>query len=430
MFVDEAELIIKAGDGGNGCSAFRREKYVPMGGPSGGNGGRGSNIIFKVDTGLSTLLDFKVRKTIKGNKGEPGEGSNRYGRNAEDVIIRVPAGTIVTDLETGNVIADLTKNNEEAIIAKGGRGGRGNKSFATHDNPAPKIAEKGEPGEEKRIKVELKLLADVGLVGMPSVGKSTIISMISSAKPKIAAYHFTTLTPNLGVVKVNDKSFVVADLPGLIEGASLGEGLGDQFLKHIERTKVIVHVIDMSASEERNPYEDYETIKNELNAFNPKLLLKPQIIIANKMDIEGSKENLKEFKKKVKNIDIFEVSAIMNDGFNPVLYKIIELLEIYKDQKEEILIDDSYVKYEYKPEEKFNILKVNDNTYEVTGKGIEKLYKMTNFDIDEGRDYFLRKLRVMGIDEELEKVGAKEEDIIRIYNYEFIENSLFFIIYS
>lgn len=419
MFVDEAELIIKAGDGGNGCSAFRREKYVPMGGPSGGNGGRGSNIIFKVDTGLSTLLDFKVRKTIKGNRGEPGEGSNRYGRNADDVIIRVPAGTIVTDLESGNVIADLTEKDEEAIIAKGGRGGRGNKSFATHDNPAPKIAEKGEPGEEKRIKVELKLLADVGLVGMPSVGKSTIISMISSAKPKIAAYHFTTLTPNLGVVKVGDKSFVVADLPGLIEGASLGEGLGDQFLKHIERTKVIVHVIDMSASEGRNPYEDFKTIKKELNEYNPKLLLKPQIIIANKMDIEISKENLKEFKKKVNDIDIFEVSAIMNDGFNPVLYKIIELLENYKDQ-EEILVDESYIKYEYKPEEKFIITKTNDNTYEIAGKGIEKLYKMTNFDIDESRDYFLKKLRFMGIDDELEKLGAKEDDIIRIYNYEFI----------
>ncbi|MFA5603028.1 MAG: GTPase ObgE [Bacilli bacterium] len=416
MFVDEAEIIIKAGDGGNGCSAFRREKYVPMGGPSGGNGGRGSNIIFKVDTGLNTLLDFKIKRIIKGNKGKNGEGDNRYGRNAEDIIIKVPAGTIITDLENNNIIGDLTKPNQEVIIAKGGRGGRGNKSFATHDNPAPKIAEKGEPGEEKRIKVELKLLADVGLVGMPSVGKSTIISMISSAKPKIAAYHFTTLTPNLGVVKVGDKGFVIADLPGLIKGASLGEGLGDQFLKHIERTKVIVHVIDMSGIEGRNPYEDYINIKNELKEFNSKLLNKPQLIIANKMDIDKSKDNLIEFKKKVKDIPIYEVSAVKNEGFTPVLYKIVELLE---NTKEEVVINDNYIKYEYQPEEKFIINKINDNTFEIKGDYITKLYKMTNFDIDEGRDYFLKKLRNIGVDEKLEKLGAKEGDTVKIFKYEF-----------
>jgi GTP-binding protein len=263
----------------------------------------------------------------------------------------------------------------------------------------------------------LKLLADVGLVGMPSVGKSTIISMISSAKPKIADYHFTTLTPNLGVVRVGDRSFVVADLPGLIKGASLGEGLGDQFLKHIERTKVIIHVIDMSAFEGRNPYEDFETINNELKAFNPKLLKRPQIIIANKMDLESSTDNLIEFKNKVKDIPIYEVSAIKNEGLTPVLYKIIELLDI--PQEEEETIDTNYIEYKYQPEEKYKIIKIDDDTWEIKGSYVERLYKMTNFDIDEGRDYFLRKLRNIGLDDDLEKEGVKDGDTIIICNYEF-----------
>ena len=264
MFIDEVVLKVIGGQGGNGCTSFRREKYIPMGGPNGGNGGRGSDIIFKVDEGLRTLIDLRYQKTIKGKRGTHGEGSDRNGRGAEDIVIKVPPGTTVTDIGTGLIIADLTKNGEEAIIAKGGRGGRGNKAFATHANPAPEISEYGEPGEEREVKVELKLLADVGLVGMPSVGKSTFLSVISASKPKIAAYHFTTLSPNLGVVKTKDgRSFVVADLPGLIEGASLGEGLGDQFLKHIERTRVIAHIIDMSGFEGRDPYEDYKIINKE-----------------------------------------------------------------------------------------------------------------------------------------------------------------------
>ena len=277
MFIDEVKLILIAGTGGDGCMAFRREKYIEMGGPYGGNGGKGSDIIFKVDEGLNTLVDLRYQKQIKGKKGNNGLGKGMHGAKAEDVIINVPLGTIITDLDTNLIIADLTKKDDEVIVAHGGRGGRGNMAFATQANPAPRYAEGGEPGEIKNVKVELKLLADVGLVGMPSVGKSTIISKISAAKPKIAAYHFTTLKPNLGVVKSNNSSFVVADLPGLIEGASLGEGLGDQFLKHIERTRVIAHVIDMGGTEGRCPYEDYIKINKELKEFNPKILEKPQI---------------------------------------------------------------------------------------------------------------------------------------------------------
>ena len=299
MFVDEVVMDVKAGNGGDGCTAFRREKYIPDGGPFGGNGGRGANIVFKTDLGLKTLLDLRYNKLIKAPKGANGMGKNKNGRGAEDVVIKVPLGTTVRDMETGLIIADLTKKDDVAIIAHGGRGGRGNTAFATATNPAPNFSENGEPGEEKKIKVELRLLADVGFVGMPSVGKSTILSLISASKPKIAAYHFTTLSPNLGVVKtIDNRVFVAADLPGLIKGASLGEGLGDKFLKHVQRTRVIAHIIDMSAQEGRNPIEDYEIINKELEDFDPKLIKKPQVIIANKMDIEGAFENLKRFKEK------------------------------------------------------------------------------------------------------------------------------------
>ena len=286
MFVDEVEIKVIAGKGGDGCTAFRREKYVAMGGPYGGNGGHGGDIVFKVDEGLHTLLDLRYQKTLKAPKGENGKGKNQHGKNAEDLIVKVPLGTVITDTDTGLIIGDLKRKNDSVIVAKGGRGGRGNTAFKTQTNTAPDFSENGEEGEEKILKVEVKMLADVGLVGLPSVGKSTIISCVSRSKPKIAAYHFTTLTPNLGVSKSSDgRSFVIADLPGLIEGASQGEGLGDKFLRHIERTKVIAHVVDMSAVEGRNPYEDYVLINKELEEFNPKLLKKPQIIIANKMDL-------------------------------------------------------------------------------------------------------------------------------------------------
>ncbi len=418
MFIDEVKIELIAGSGGDGCMAFRREKFVEMGGPYGGNGGKGSDIIFKVDEGLNTLIDLRYQKQIKGKKGENGSGKGMHGAKADDIIVKVPLGTIITDLDTGLIIADLTKNGEEVVVASGGRGGRGNIAFATKANPAPHFAENGEPGEIRNVKVELKLLADVGLVGMPSVGKSTIISQISSAKPKIAAYHFTTLKPNLGVVKANDTSFVVADLPGLIEGASRGDGLGDQFLKHIERTRVIAHVIDMGATEGRDPYEDYLIINNELKQFNPNILDKPQIIIANKMDMPSSLSNLEKFKNKV-NVDIYPVEAINGNGLKEVVLALAKMLEkikkqpLYEGEKFE-----SHVLYKFKEEQPFTVIK-QDNVWIVKGDKVEKLLKMTKFNTDEAANRFANKLRKYGVDDKLRQLGAKDGDTVRILDFEF-----------
>ncbi len=420
MFIDEVTVELIAGDGGNGCMAFRREKYIEMGGPYGGNGGRGSNIIFKVDEGLNTLLDLRYRRVIKGKKGENGLGKGKNGAGADDVIVKVPVGTIIIDYETNLVIADLTKKDEEVIVAYGGRGGRGNIALATRTNPAPSYCENGEPGEVRKIKVELKLLADVGLVGLPSVGKSTFISKISAAKPKIAAYHFTTLTPNLGVVRASgDRSFVVADLPGLIEGASLGEGLGDQFLKHIERTRVIAHIVDMSAYEGRDPYEDYLIINKELENFNPKLLAKPQIILANKMDMPESVENLKKFKDKLPNLDIYPISGVTGDGINIVIDKLADMLDsinkepLYEEEKFE-----SHVLYKFEREQPFTITRDN-NEWVIRGKEIEKILRMTKFQTDESVMRFANKLRKLGIDDKLRELGANDGDTVRILDFEF-----------
>lgn len=422
MFVDEVIIKVKAGNGGDGCTAFRREKYIPDGGPFGGNGGRGANIIFETDLGLRTLLDLRYQKLIKAPKGANGEGKNKNGKGASDVIIKVPLGTTVKDMDTGLIIADLTKKGDSVIVAKGGRGGRGNTAFATATNPAPNFSEHGEPGEEKTLKVELRLLADVGFVGMPSVGKSTILSKISASKPKIAAYHFTTLNPNLGVVKTIDgRTFVAADLPGLIKGASLGEGLGDKFLKHIQRTRVIAHIIDMSGLEGRDPLEDYDTINKELKDFDEKLILKPQVVIANKMDLEGAKENLERFKKKY-NVPVYEVSAITNKGLDKVLVKIAD--ELDKVKEEPLFSDEafeSHVLYKFKKEQPFTITRDND-IYVVKGKEIEKLFHMTKF-TDEGAVRFARKLRAMGIDDKLLEMGAKYGDKVQIEDliFEFKE---------
>lgn len=419
MFIDEVVIKVEAGNGGDGCLAFRREKYVAMGGPFGGNGGHGSNIIFKVDEGLHTLIDLRYMKTIKGKKGENGRGKNQNGAAAEDVIIKVPQGTIVTDLGTGFIIADLKEKDDEVVVAYAGRGGRGNTAFKTQSNPAPNFAENGEPGEVKELKVELKLLADVGLVGMPSVGKSTIISCVSKAKPKIAAYHFTTLNPNLGVARTKDgRSFVIADLPGLIEGASLGEGLGDRFLKHIERTRVIAHVIDMSAFEGRDPYLDYVTINKELENFNKDILKKPEIIIANKMDLPSAKENLEKFKKKIGDKKIFEVSAMTNTGLEDVVTSLADMLDeipvtaLYEDDKFE-----SHVLYKFKKDEPYTITK-EDDCWVIRGDEIEKIFKMTKF-TDEGLARFSKKIRKMGVDDKLIELGAEPGDKVRILDFFF-----------
>lgn len=418
MFVDEVIVELTAGRGGDGCMAFRREKYVAMGGPFGGNGGKGGDIIFKADEGLRTLIDLRYQKHIKASSGENGQGKNKNGKNALDMIVKVPLGTTIKDNETGAIIGDLTKNGEEVIVAYGGRGGRGNVTLATRSNPCPSYCEYGEPGENRKVKVELRMLADVGLVGLPSVGKSTILSMVTNANPKIASYHFTTLSPNLGVVTSEDYSYTIADLPGLIEGASDGLGLGHKFLKHIERTKIIAHIIDMSGIEGRNPYEDYLTIRKELEKFSPKLIQKPEIIIANKMDIESSKKNLEEFKQKVK-VPIYEVSAIQNKGLDEVLKSLKELV---KNTKDEVLfseeIQESHVLYKFKKEKPFTITKEN-NTYIIKGATVEKLFQMTNFNTEESFFRFSSKLRKMGIDDELEKMGIQEGDTVRILDYEF-----------
>ena len=420
MFIDEVTVELMAGDGGNGCMAFRREKYIEMGGPFGGNGGRGSNIIFKVDEGLNTLLDLRYRRVIKGKKGENGLGKGMHGASAEDVVVKVPQGTVITDSETGLIIADLVKKDDEAIVAYGGRGGRGNIALATRSNPAPSFCENGEPGEVKKVKVELKLLADVGLVGLPSVGKSTFISKISAAKPKIAAYHFTTLSPNLGVVKANgNRSFVVADLPGLIEGASLGEGLGDQFLKHIERTRVIAHIIDMSAFEGRDPYDDYLLINKELENFNPKILEKPQIILANKMDMPDSLENLEKFKEKVKDVTIYPISGVTGEGIQKVIDVLADMLDTIKKQplyEEEKF--ESHVLYKFEREQPFTISRDN-NVWVVRGKEVEKILRMTKFQTDESVMRFANKLRKLGIDDKLRELGANDGDTVRILDFEF-----------
>ena len=420
MFVDEVMLKVEAGNGGDGCTAFRREKFVPMGGPYGGNGGHGSDIVFIVDEGLHTLLDLRYQKTIKGPKGENGKGKNQNGKGAEPTIVKVPLGTVVTDMDTGLIIADLSHKDQKEIIAKGGRGGRGNTAFKTQTNTAPDYSENGEEGEKKNLKVEVKLLADVGLVGLPSVGKSTIISCVSASRPKIAAYHFTTLSPNLGVVKASDnRSFVMADLPGLIEGASLGEGLGDKFLRHIERTRVIAHVIDMSASELRDPYEDFVLINKELEAFNDKLMKKPMIVIANKMDLPNAKENLEEFKKKV-DLEIFEVSAATNKGLDKVVIRLADILDTipnnplyYESQIE------SHILYKFKKEEPFTITRDDDGTWVISGNEVEKIFKMTKFTSEEAIFRFAKKLRRMGIDDKLKELGAEEGDQVRILKFYF-----------
>ncbi|MEK3908809.1 GTPase ObgE [Oceanobacillus sp. FSL W7-1309] len=422
MFVDQVSVYVKAGDGGNGLVAYRREKYVPMGGPAGGDGGNGADIIFKVDEGLNTLMDFRYNRHFKGKRGENGMSKTQHGKNAAPLILPVPPGTTVLDEDTEEVIADLTVHNQQAVIVRGGRGGRGNTRFATPRNPAPDMAENGEPGQERNIKVELKLIADVGLVGFPSVGKSTFLSVVSAAKPKIADYHFTTLSPNLGVVDTGDqRSFVLADLPGLIEGASVGVGLGHQFLRHVERTRVIVHVIDMASIEGRDPYDDYLKINQELEAYDANLSKRPQLIAANKMDMPGAAENLERFKEQLgEGLPIYEISALTREGLRDILFAIADLLETIPKNKTEIEDIDETVVYRYqKEEEPFHITRDPDGAFVLYGNKIEKLFKMTDFQRDEATQRFARQLRGMGVDKALREKGAKDGDTIRLLDFEF-----------
>lgn len=418
LFVDQVSIYVKAGDGGNGIAAFRREKYVPKGGPAGGDGGNGADVIFRVDEGLNTLMDFRYNRHFKAEHGENGMSKGKHGKNAPPLIIPVPPGTTVYDDDTGELIADLTQHGQEAVIAKGGVGGRGNIRFATSRNPAPNLAENGAPGEEKNIRLELKVIADVGLVGFPSVGKSTLLSVVSAARPKIADYHFTTLSPNLGVVDTEDgRSFVMADLPGLIEGAHEGVGLGHQFLRHVERTRLIVHVIDMASIEGRDPYDDYEKINEELKTYDEKLMEKPQIIVANKMDMPNAKENLAHFQAKLpEDVEVFPISAITKEGLRQLLFAIANKLE----QIPKTVETEEQVVIEHKKEEKpFTISRADDGVFILAGEKVERLFKMTNFHSDEAVQRFARQLRRMGVDDALRERGATDGDTVRILDFEF-----------
>lgn len=426
MFVDQVKVYVKGGDGGNGMVAFRREKYVPNGGPAGGDGGKGANVVFEVNEGLRTLMDFRYQRHFKAPRGEHGMSKNQHGRNSKDMIVKVPPGTVVTDADTGEVIADLTEHGQRAVIARGGRGGRGNTRFATPANPAPELSEHGEPGQERDVVLELKLLADVGLVGFPSVGKSTLLSVVSSARPKIAEYHFTTIVPNLGMVETEDgRSFVMADLPGLIEGAHSGVGLGHQFLRHIERTRVIVHVIDMVAVEGRDPFEDYLTINKELKEYNLRLTERPQIIVANKMDMPDAEENLKKFKEQLaEDYPIFPISALTRQGLRDLLFavadKVEETPEFPLSHEEEENTGVHRVLYKHEAEQtEFVITRDPAGVFVVSGDAIEKLFKMTDFSRDESVRRFARQLRGMGVDDALREKGAKDGDTVKPLDYEF-----------
>lgn len=421
MFVDSAKILVKAGKGGDGIVAFRREKYVAKGGPSGGKGGKGGSVIFVGDSGLTTLLDFRYNRKIKAEDGQKGMNKDKFGADGEDTYVKVPIGTTIIDTDNNVIVGDIIKPFQEVVVCKGGKGGRGNAFFANPRHPAPDFCEKGEPGEEKNIELNLKVLADVGLVGFPSVGKSTLISVVSEAKPKIADYHFTTLIPNLGVVAVPDgRSFVMADLPGLIEGAHTGLGLGIQFLKHVERTRVIVHVIDMSATEDRDPVEDYKKINNELESYNMDLLKRPQIIVANKMDMPNAEENLKRFKKELGIEEVIAISALTKNNLTELLYKIADTLDTAKQDEEIITPQDIVVEYNFvEPEAPFTITLEDDGVYNVTGPAVQRLFDRIDVASESGARLFAKKLRTMGVDEALREKGVRNGDSVRILNYEF-----------
>jgi GTP-binding protein len=419
QFIDRTRVIVKAGDGGHGKSAMRREKFVPNGGPAGGDGGRGASIIFVVDNNMNTLLDFRYHRKFTGKNGENGDIKNQYGHNAPTCYVKVPLGTIIKDENTGEVLADLTEIGQEAVIAKGGRGGRGNAKFATSANRAPTFAELGEPGEGRNLVLELKLLADVGLVGYPSVGKSSIVASVSSARPEIAEYHFTTLTPVLGVVSLGyEHSFVMADIPGLIDGAANGIGLGHDFLRHVERTKVIIHVIDASGIEGRDPVEDYYKINKELKLYSEKIARRPQVIAANKMDLPEARENYKRLEElaKKEGRQIFPISAATKEGLKELIECVAKLLDAYIEAPE---TEDEVKVYDAKEEDEIKISRDMSGEFIVSGKGLDRLVAMTNFGNDEAVRRFQYIWRVKGIDGLLRKKGIKEGDTVHIGGMEF-----------
>ena len=419
QFIDKAKIRVEAGKGGDGTVAFRREAHVPKGGPAGGDGGRGGSVIFQATTSLSTLLDLKYNRLYKAPSGQNGMAKKMHGKDAIDTVIKVPVGTMILNEETGQIMADLTEDKQRVVIAKGGRGGRGNARFATSRNPAPQICERGEPGENFDLICELKLLADVGLVGFPSVGKSTLLSVVSRARPEIADYHFTTIVPNLGVVQVKDgRSFVMADLPGLIEGAAQGKGLGHQFLRHIERCRVIVHIVDMGAVD---PYEDYVTINKELGEYQYRLLERPQIVVANKMDEDGAEENLVRFKKQVgEDVKIFPISAIIHDGVDQVLYAVADALATAPTFTMEDEVEHTVLYTMGDEEDKpFELHNLGNGNWQITGKKIERMVAMTSLVSDDSLKRLLIKMRNMGVDDALRNAGAQDGDNVAIGEFEF-----------
>ncbi len=420
MFVDYTKVIIKSGDGGNGAVSFRREKYVAAGGPDGGDGGKGGNIIFEVDPDSNTLIDFRYNRKFKAQNGENGSGAHKYGKSGEDLVVKVPKGTIVKDAQTGKVIADLSDDGQRELILPGGRGGRGNSHFATSTRQAPRFAQDGEKGIEKEVILELKLLADVGLIGFPNVGKSTLLSRVTAATPKIANYHFTTIHPNLGVVKTEyGDSFVLADIPGVIEGASEGIGLGIQFLRHIERTRLLLHVIDCSGSEGRNPVQDFYIINEELKKYSEKLSKRKQIIVANKLDImqdESAYKELEELAKKEK-IEIFKISAVTGEGIKELFNHVSKVLKTLP--KEDLIEIEERVVYTLNDEDKGFDVEVVDGEFIVTGPAIEKLMGRINIGDNESMAYFERNLNELGVNDKLREMGIKEGDTVKFLEWEF-----------
>ncbi|MHB1628111.1 MAG: GTPase ObgE [Bacilli bacterium] len=421
MFVDTAKIEVRAGDGGNGMVAYRREKYVPMGGPAGGDGGRGGDVVFVVDDGLRTLMDFRYQRHFRAPGGENGRPKSQHGANAEDLVVRVPPGTVVRDAVTMELMADLTVHGQRATIAKGGRGGRGNARFASARNKAPDMAERGEPGQQRDVQLELKLLADAGLVGFPSVGKSTLLSVVSAARPKVADYHFTTLTPHLGVVSVDgERSFVLADLPGLIEGAHAGHGLGHEFLRHVERTKVLVHVIDMGASEGRDPVADYHAIARELVAYNEVLARRPQVVAANKMDIPEASERLKDFREALPDVDIVPISAATGLGVDALMRRVADLVAAQGTMEQDAAqTTEEEVVYRAPRERLQYAISRDQDTYVVESAELDRLVAMTQFDQYDAVKRFQAIMRRSGVDNALRARGAKDGDTIRVGAMEF-----------